>query len=74
MRDRQDWEGSFGRFAVIVLAFLVVVAIARGGPWTIPHIPPNPGPSGTQGSTGSAVLHDPPPEVGLSQTTTGMAR
>jgi hypothetical protein len=25
MRDRQDWEGSFGRFAVIALAFLVAL-------------------------------------------------
>ena len=74
MRDGQDWEGSLGRFAVIVLAFLVVVALARGGPWSIPHIPPNPGPSGTPGSTGSAMLNDPPPAVGRSQTTTGMAR
>jgi len=75
MRDGQDWEGSFGRFAVIALAFLVAVAIARGGgPWNIPHVPPNAGPSGTPGSTGSAVLNDPPPAVGPSQTTTGMAR
>jgi hypothetical protein len=71
MRDGQDWEGSFGRFAVIALALLVMVAMARGGPWTIP---PNPGPRGTPGSTGSAVLNDPPPAVGRSQTTTGMAR
>jgi hypothetical protein len=67
MRSGQDWEGSFGRFAVIILAFLVVFAIARGGPWT-------PGPSGTQGSTGSAVLNDPAPAVAPSQITTGMAR
>jgi hypothetical protein len=72
MRDRQDWEGSFGRFAVIALAFLVAVAILRGGPWNIPHVPPNAGPSGTPGSTGSAVLNDPPPAVG--STTTGRAR
>jgi hypothetical protein len=72
MRDSRDWEGSFGRFAVIALAFLVVVAILRGGPWNTPHVPPNPGPSGTPGSTGSAVLNDPPPAVGSE--TTGMAR
>jgi len=74
MRNGQDWGGRFGRFAAIALAFLAVVAIARGGPWNISHVPPNPGPSGTPGSTGSAVLNDPPPAVGPSQTTTGMAR
>jgi hypothetical protein len=74
MPDRQDWEGSFGRFAVIALAFLMAVAILRGGPWNTQHVPPNPGPSGTPGSTGSAVLDDPPPALGPSQTTTGMAR
>jgi hypothetical protein len=73
MRNGQDW-GSFGRFAAIAVAFLLAVAIARGVPWNIPHVPPNAGPTGTPGSTGSAVLHDPPPEVGSSQTTTGMAR
>jgi hypothetical protein len=72
MRDKQDWEGSFGRFAIIALAFLVVVAIMRGGPWNIPHVPPNPGPSGTPGS---AVLDEtPPPAQGPSETSTGMAR
>jgi hypothetical protein len=70
MRDSQDWEGSFGRFAVIALAFLVAVAILRGELWNTPHVAPNPGPSGTQGST---VLDDPPPAVGSSETTTGMA-
>jgi hypothetical protein len=70
----RDGQGSFGRFALIILAFLVLFAIARGGPWNIPHVPPNPGPSGTPGSTGSTVLYDPPPAVGPLQTTTGMAR
>jgi hypothetical protein len=73
MRDSRDWQGSFGRFAVIAIAFLVVVAILKGGPGNIAHVPPNAGPSGTPGSTGSAVLNDPPP-VGPSQTTTGRAR
>jgi hypothetical protein len=73
MRDSRDWEGSFVRFAVITLAFLMIVAILRGGPWNIAHVPPNAGPSNTPGSTGSAILNDPPP-VGPSQTTTGTAR
>jgi hypothetical protein len=72
MRDSRDWEGSFKRFVVIALAFLVAIAILRGGPWSIPHVQPNAGPSGTPGSTGSAVLDDPPPAVG--STTTGMVR
>jgi hypothetical protein len=58
MRNGQDWGGSFGRFAAIAVAFLLAVAIARGGPWNIPYVPPNPGPSA----------------MGPSQTTTGMAR
>jgi hypothetical protein len=72
MRDGQDWEGSFGRFAAIAVAFILAVAILTWGPWNTPHVAPNPGPSGTPGST---VLEGiPPPAEGPSQTTTGMAR
>jgi hypothetical protein len=69
MRNSQDWEGSLRRFAAIALAFLVAVAIVTWGPWNTPHVAPNPGPSGTPGST---VLDDtPPPAKGPAQTTTG---
>ena len=72
MRDSQDREGSFRRFAVIAVAFVLAVAIVTWGPWNTTHIPPNPGPSGTPGST---VLDEvPPPAEGPSKTTTGMAR
>jgi hypothetical protein len=71
MRDRQDWEGSSRRFAVIAVAFVLAVAIVTWGPWNTTHIAPNPGPSRTPGST---VLDEvPPPAEGPSNTTTGMA-
>jgi hypothetical protein len=72
MRDSQDWEGSFGRFAVIAVAFVLAVAIVTWGPGNTPHVAPNPGPSGTPGST--VLEGTPPPAEGPSQTTTGMAR
>jgi hypothetical protein len=72
MRDGQDWEGSFGRFAAIAVAFILAVAILTWGPWNTPHVAPNPGPSGTPGST--VLDGTPPPAEGPSQTTTGMAR
>ncbi len=63
MRDSQDWEGSFRRFAVIAAAFILAVAILTWGPWsTTTHVAPNPGPGGTPGSTA------------LDQITTGAAR
>jgi hypothetical protein len=72
MRNSQDWEGSFRRFAVIAVAFVLAVAIATWGPWNTTHIAPNPGPSGTPGST---VLNEtPPPTERPSKTTTGMVR
>jgi len=69
MRDSQDWEGSFRRFAVIAVAFILAVAILTWGPWNSTHVAPNPGPSVTPGSTMT-----PPPAVGPSETTTGAAR
>jgi hypothetical protein len=72
MRDSQDWEGSFRRFAAIAVAVVLAVAIVTWGPWNTTHVAPNPGPSGTPGST---VLDEtPPPAQGPSETTTGMAR
>jgi hypothetical protein len=71
----QDWEGSIRRFVVIAVSFvLAAVAVLSFGPSNISsHIPPNPGPSGTLGSTGS-TLADPPLAQDPSRTTTGMAR
>jgi len=37
MRDSQDWEGSFRRFAVIAVAFILAVAILIWGPWNTTH-------------------------------------
>ena len=58
MRDGQDWEGTFRRFNVIAVAFVLAVAILTWGPWNTTHVAPNPGPSGTPGST---VLDETPP-------------
>jgi hypothetical protein len=72
MRDSQDWEGNFRRFAVIAVAFVLAVAIVTWGQLNTTHVAPNPGPSGTPGST---MLDEiPPPAEGPSKTTTGMAR
>jgi hypothetical protein len=72
MRDRQDWEGSFRRFAAIAAAAILAAAIVTWGPWNSSHVAPNPGPSGTPGST--VLDKTPPPADGPSETTTGMAR
>jgi hypothetical protein len=72
MRNSQDWEGSLRRFAVIAVAFLLAVAILTWGPWNNTHVAPNPGPSGTPGST--VLNQTPPPAAGPSETTTGAAR
>jgi hypothetical protein len=61
MRDNQDWEGSFRRFAVIAGAFILAVAILSWGPWSTIHVPYNPGPSGTPGSTTLNRPHRQPP-------------
>jgi hypothetical protein len=70
MRDSR--EGSFRRFALIAVAFILAVAILTWGPGNIAHVPPNPGPSGTPGSTVPDEV--PPPAAGPSETTTGPAR
>jgi hypothetical protein len=72
MRDSQDREGSFRRFAVIAVAFVLLVAILSWRQQTTTHIAPNPGPSGTPGST--ALDGKPPPAEGPTETTAGMAR
>ena len=72
MRDSQDREGSFRRFAVIAVAFVLVVAVLTWRQQTTTHIAPNPGPSGTPGST--VLDGKPPPAEDPSQTTTGTAR
>jgi hypothetical protein len=61
----------FRMFAVIAVVMLAV-AILTGGPRNTTHVPSNPGPSGTPGST--AVNQTPPPAASPSGTTTGMAR
>ena len=69
---RDSWEGSFRRYAVMAVAFILAVAILTWGPWNTTHVAPNPGPGGT---TGSTVLDGtPPPAEGPSKSTTGMAR
>jgi hypothetical protein len=74
MRDSQDRKGSTsGRtLAMIVAAFVVVLAILTWGPWNTTHVASNPGPSGTPGSTTSDPT--PPPADGPSEITTGSAR
>ena len=72
MRDSQDWAGSLRSFALIAAAFVLAVAIVTWGPWNTTHIPPNPGPSGTPGSTVQEEV--PPPAEGPSKITTGTAR
>ena len=74
MQDRQDREGStnFRTFAVVAAAFILAVAILTWEPWSTTHVPYNPGPSGTPGST--TLNQTPPPAASPSETTTGAAR
>jgi len=74
MRDSPDRNGSisYRTFAVIAGAFILAVAILTWGPWNTTHVPHNPGPSGTPGST--TLNQTPPPAAGPSETTTGAAR
>jgi hypothetical protein len=69
--NRNDRKGS-GTLAMIVAAFVVILAILTWGPGSITHVASNPGPSGTPGST--ARDSTPPPAEGPSGTTVGMAR
>jgi hypothetical protein len=72
MRDRQDWKSSisFRTFAVIAVAIILAIAALAWDNTT--HVPSNPGPSGTPGST--VRDQTPPPAVGRSETTTGTVR
>ncbi len=72
MPNGQDGQGSFRRFAAIVVALVLAIAIIAWGPWKTAHVAPNPGPSGIPGST--VRDETPPPAEGPSGTTTGMAR
>jgi hypothetical protein len=72
MRDSQDWEGSFRRFVAIAVVFVLAVAIVSWEQRNTTHVAPNPGPSGTPGST--VLDGKPPPAEGPSGTTTGTAR
>jgi hypothetical protein len=72
MRDSQDWEGSFRRFAAIAVAFVLAVAVVTWGQLNTTHVAPNPGPSGTPGST--MLDETPAPAGGPSKITTRIAR
>jgi hypothetical protein len=69
-----DWKGSLGgkRLAAIVAGLLLLFAILMWGPWNVAHVPTNPGPSGTPGST--VTGRTPPPADGPSGATTGAAQ
>jgi hypothetical protein len=71
MRDNQD-RGliSFRTLTVIAAAIILTIAVFA---WeNIAHVPSNPGPSGTPGST--VQDQTPPPAGDLSGTTTGKSR
>src|SRR5258705_12821396 len=51
----------FRTFAVIAVVMLAV-AILTWGPWNTTHVAPNPGPSGTPGSTVLDRTHRQPPQ------------
>ena len=72
MRDSQGREGStrFRTFAVIAGA--IILAIAALAWENTAHVPINPGPSGTPGST--VQDQTPPPAAVRPETTTGTVR
>jgi hypothetical protein len=72
MRDSQDRERSTKVRTFAVIAAAIVLAIAALAWENTTHVPSNPGPSGTPGST--AQEDTPPPAVGPSGTTTGKVR
>jgi hypothetical protein len=61
----------FRTFAVIAVVMQAVAILTRG-PWNTPHVAPNPGPSGTPGST--VLDRTPPAAPSPSEGTTGAAR
>jgi hypothetical protein len=71
MRDNQDRKGSISVRTLAVIAAAIVLAIAALAWENITHVPSNPGPSGTAGST---VRDQTPPPAVPSETTTGTVR
>jgi hypothetical protein len=70
MRNSQD-RGSVSLRTVAVVAVVILLAIAALAWENITHVPHNPGPSGTPGST---VRDQTPPPAVPSETTTGAVR
>jgi hypothetical protein len=70
MRNSQD-RGSVSLRTVAVVAVVIILAIAALAWESITHVPSNPGPSGTPGST---VRDQTPPPAVPSETTTGTFR
>jgi hypothetical protein len=72
MRDSQDRKGSISFRTMAVVALAIILAIAALAWENTTHVPANPGPSGTPGST--VRDQTPPPAAGTSETTTGTVR
>jgi hypothetical protein len=72
MRDSQGREGSTSLRTFAVIAGAIILAIAVLAWENTAHVPSNPGPSGTPGST--VKDQTPPPAVGRPETTTGTVR
>jgi hypothetical protein len=68
MRANQDRKGSTSIRTLTVIAAAIILAIAALAWENTTHVPSNPGPSGTPGST---VRDQTPPPAGL---TTGTVR
>jgi cell division protein FtsN len=71
MRDSQDRERSISSRTFAVIAVAVILAIAALAWENTTHVPSNPGPSGTPGST---VRDQTPPPATGRETTTGTVR
>ena len=61
MRDNQVRKGSISVRTVAVVAVVIILAIAALAWENVSHVPSNPGPSGTPGST--VRDQTPPPAV-----------
>ena len=71
MRDNQDGKGSTSIRTLTVIAAAIILAIAALAWENTTHVPSNPGPSGTPGST---VRDQTPPPAVPSEGTTGAVR
>ena len=71
MRDSQDRKGSISIRTLAIIAAAIILAIAAIAWEDTTHVPSNPGPSGTPGST---VRDQTPPPTVPSEGTTGAAR